>query len=173
MCFWPLRLRGCRSCGRAQRVAPVYGSISFDDGDSYTVHLKDLDMPNIIFDRPDPSVFTRLDCLGLEVTGHRIDPAHSVSASRIAGDHRRCRRYGCPGEACGTVPWRLAHEPYGCAVHCALCTDRCGRPSSDGGALRPGLGLSWSTANTTVLTVGQFLLIIGHEQPKEVCHWRG
>ena len=50
----------------------------------------------------------------------------------------------------------------------ALCTDRCGRSSSDSGARRPGLGLSWSTANTTVLTAGQFLLINGHEQPKEV-----
>lgn len=33
------------------------------------VHLKDLDMPNAICDRPDLSVFTRLDGLGLEVTG--------------------------------------------------------------------------------------------------------
>ena len=39
--------------------------MSFDDGDSYTVHLKDLDMPNIVSDHPDPSVFTRLDRLGM------------------------------------------------------------------------------------------------------------
>ena len=43
----------------------------------------------------------------------------------------------------------------------ALCTNRCGRSSSDGGARRPGLDRSWSTANTTVLTVGQCLLING------------
>ena len=38
-------------------------------GGSYTVHLKDLDMSNAIFDRPDLSAFARLDDLGLEVTG--------------------------------------------------------------------------------------------------------
>ena len=51
----------------------------------------------------------------------------------------------------------------------ALCTDRCGRSSSDGGARRPGLDLSWSTANTTVLTVGQWLLINGPARLKGVC----
>ena len=30
-------------------------------------------MPNTIFDRPDLSVFTGLDGLGLEVTGQRIE----------------------------------------------------------------------------------------------------
>ena len=34
-----------------------------------TVHLKDLDMPNAICDRPDLSAFAHLDGLGLEVTG--------------------------------------------------------------------------------------------------------
>ena len=33
-------------------------------------------MPNITFDRPDLSAFTRLDDLGLEVTGQRIEPDH-------------------------------------------------------------------------------------------------
>ena len=47
------------------------------------------------------------------------------------------------------------------SLACGLCTDRLGRPSSDGGARRPGLGLSWSTANTTVHTLGQCLLIDG------------
>ena len=31
-------------------------------------------MSNTIFDRPDLSVFTRLDGLGLEVTGQRVEP---------------------------------------------------------------------------------------------------
>ena len=53
---------------RVRCLAPVQASMSFDDGDSYTVHLKDLDMPNNVFDHPDPSVFTRLDRLGMEVT---------------------------------------------------------------------------------------------------------
>ncbi len=41
-------------------------------GVPYTVHPKDLDMPNTTFDRPDLSTFTRLDDLGLEVTGQRV-----------------------------------------------------------------------------------------------------
>ena len=64
------------------------GSRSFDDGDSYTVHLKGRDMPNVTFDRPDLSAFTRLDDLGLEVTGQRIWPDHAVLACRIAGEDR-------------------------------------------------------------------------------------
>ena len=53
----------------------VKGSRCFDDGDSYTFHLKDLGTSDSTFDRPDLSVFTRLDGLGLEVTGQRIEPA--------------------------------------------------------------------------------------------------
>ena len=63
-------------------------------GGSYTVHLKDLDMPNTIFDHPDLSAFTRLDDLGLEVTGQRIEPDHAVLACRITGEDRWCRRCG-------------------------------------------------------------------------------
>ena len=33
-------------------------------------------MANTIFDRPDLSVFTRLDDLGLEVTGQRVEADH-------------------------------------------------------------------------------------------------
>ena len=33
-------------------------------------------MPNTTFDRPDLSAFTRLDDLGLEVTGQRIEADH-------------------------------------------------------------------------------------------------
>ena len=57
-------------------------------GGSDTVHLKDLDMSNTIFDRPDLSAFTRLDGLGLEVTGQRMWPDHAVLACRIAGEDR-------------------------------------------------------------------------------------
>ena len=35
-------------------------------------------MANTIFDRPDLSAFTRLDDLGLEVTGQRMWPDHAV-----------------------------------------------------------------------------------------------
>jgi len=70
-------------------------------------------MPNTTFDRPDLSAFTRLDDLGLEVTGQRIESDHAVLACRIVGEDRWCRRCGCQGEARDTVIRCLAHEPYG------------------------------------------------------------
>ena len=70
-------------------------------------------MPNTSFDRPDLSAFTRLDGLGLEVTGQRIEPDHAVLACRITGEDRWCRRCGCQGVSRGTVVRRLAHEPCG------------------------------------------------------------
>ena len=60
-------------------------SRSSDDGDCYTVHLKNLNMSYATFDCPDLSAFTRLDGLGLEVTGQRIEPDHAVLACRITG----------------------------------------------------------------------------------------
>ena len=70
-------------------------------------------MANTTFDRPDLSAFTRLDDLGLEVTGQRIWPDHAVLTCRITGEDRWCRRCGCQGEARDTVIRRLAYEPYG------------------------------------------------------------
>ena len=70
-------------------------------------------MANTTFDRPDLSAFTRLDDLGLEVTGQHIEPDHAVLACRITGEDRWCRRCGCQGEARDTVIRRPAHEPYG------------------------------------------------------------
>ena len=70
-------------------------------------------MANTIFDRPDLSAFTRLDDLGLEVTGQRIEADHAVLACRITGADRWCRRCGCQGISRDTVVRRLAHEPCG------------------------------------------------------------
>ena len=78
--------------GGVGRVVAGYGSRSSDDGDSYTAHLKDRDMSNATFDCPDLSAFTRLDGLGLEVRGQRIEPDHALSAYRITGEDRWCRR---------------------------------------------------------------------------------
>ncbi len=50
-------------------VSWLVGSRSSDDGGSYTLHRGPRHLANTIFDRPDLSVFTRLDDLGLEVTG--------------------------------------------------------------------------------------------------------
>ena len=106
-------IEGVGVVGGVGRVVAGYGSRSSDDGDCHTVHLKDLDMSNTIFDRPDLSAFTRLDGLGLEVTGQRIEADHAVLACRITGEDRWCRRCGCQGVARDTVVRRLAHEPYG------------------------------------------------------------
>ena len=70
-------------------------------------------MANTTFDRPDLSAFTRLDGLGLEVTGQRIWPDHAVLACRIAGEDRWGRRCGCQGISRDTVVRRLAHVPCG------------------------------------------------------------
>ena len=70
-------------------------------------------MSNTIFDRPDLSAFTRLDDLGLEVTGQRLKADRAVLACRITGEDRWCQRCGCQGISRDTVVRRLAHEPYG------------------------------------------------------------
>ena len=70
-------------------------------------------MPNTIFDRPDLSAFTRLDGLGLEVTGQRVEADHTVLAYRITGEDRWCRRCGCQSICRDTLARRPAHEPYG------------------------------------------------------------
>ena len=85
-------------------------------------------MPNTTFDRPDLSAFTRLDGLGLEVTGQRIWPDRAVLACRIVGEDRWCRRCGCQGVARDTVVRRLAHEPCGwrpTIVHVSVGRYRC------------------------------------------------
>ena len=85
-------------------------------------------MPNTTFDRPDLSAFTRLDELGLEVTGQRIWPDHAVLACRIVAEDRWCRRCGGEGVARDTVVRRLAHEPYGwrpTIVHVSVRRYRC------------------------------------------------
>ena len=70
-------------------------------------------MPDSTFDRPDLSAFTRLDGLGLEVTGQHIEPDHAVLACRIAREDWWCRRRGCQGLGLDTVIRCLAHAPYG------------------------------------------------------------
>lgn len=55
----------------------------------------------------------RLDGLGLEVTGQRVEADHAVLACRVIGEDRWCRRCGCQGICRGTVVRRLAHEPCG------------------------------------------------------------
>ncbi|MBW3086810.1 hypothetical protein KEM60_03039 [Austwickia sp. TVS 96-490-7B] len=61
-------------------------------------HPKDLDVPDATFTRSDLTIFTRLDDLGLEVTGQRLDPDRAVLACRVIEPDDWCRRCGRKGD---------------------------------------------------------------------------
>jgi transposase len=65
------------------------------------------------FSRPDLTRFCRLDDLGLEVIGQRLDPGGAVLCCRVVEPDQWCRRCGCEGVPRDTVVRRLAHEPLG------------------------------------------------------------
>ncbi|MGH3635652.1 MAG: hypothetical protein ACRDTS_16510 [Mycobacterium sp.] len=61
-------------------------SRSSEDGGSYAVHLEDLDVPDATCARPDLTTFCRLDELGLEAIGQRLDPdAHDPQRAMPLG----------------------------------------------------------------------------------------
>jgi len=62
---------------------------------------------------PDLTSFCRLDELGLEAVGQRLDPDRALVACRVVEPDEWCRRCGCQGTARDTVVRRLAHEPFG------------------------------------------------------------
>ncbi len=70
-------------------------------------------MFNATFDTPDLTTFARLDELGLEVAGQRIEPKRAVLACRVSADDAWCHECGCQGIARDTVGRRLAHVPFG------------------------------------------------------------
>ena len=70
-------------------------------------------MRDATFACPDLTTFCRLDELGLEVIGQRLEPDRAVLACRVAAPDAWCRRCGCEGAARDTVTRRLAHEPLG------------------------------------------------------------
>ncbi|MDN5997339.1 MAG: hypothetical protein L0K47_12995, partial [Acidipropionibacterium jensenii] len=70
-------------------------------------------MCNATFVCPDLTTFCRIDELGLEVVGQRLDSGSAVLACRVVEPDDWCRRCGCRGKAVGTVVRRLAHEPLG------------------------------------------------------------
>ena len=77
---------------------------------------------------PDLTTFCRLDELGLEVTGQRLEPDRAVLACRVVdrdgSEERWCRRCGCEGAARDTVTRQLAHEPFGWRPTTLLVTIR-------------------------------------------------
>ena len=80
--------------------------------------------PDAGFGCADLTLFCRLDELGLEVTGQRLDPDRAVLACRVVEPDRWCRRCGCEGSPRDTVQRRLAHEPFGWRPTTLLITVR-------------------------------------------------
>jgi transposase len=76
------------------------------------------------FVRADLTTFCRLDELGLEVSGQRVDPDRAVLACRITDDDSWCRRCGEEGTSRDTVTRQLAHEPFGWRPTTLLVTIR-------------------------------------------------
>ncbi|SBS79620.1 transposase (fragment) [uncultured Mycobacterium sp.] len=70
-------------------------------------------MLNATFDDCDLTKFCRLDELGLEATGQRLEPGRAVLACRVVEPDDWCHRCGSQGTPRGTVIRRLAHEPLG------------------------------------------------------------
>ncbi|MDQ3479868.1 MAG: ISL3 family transposase [Actinomycetota bacterium] len=69
--------------------------------------------PDAGFACADLTAFCRLDELGLEATGQRLEPDRAVLACRVVEPDQWCRRCGCEGVSRDTVVRRLAHEPFG------------------------------------------------------------
>ena len=76
-------------------------------------HLEDLDVTDATFACPDLTTFCRVDELGLEVVGQRLEPGRAVLACRVVEPDDWCRRCGQRGVLRDTVVRRLAHEPLG------------------------------------------------------------
>ncbi len=81
-------------------------------------------MLDATFARPDLTTFCRLDELGLEVLGQRLEPDRAVLSCRVVEADQWCRRCGCEGTARDSVVRRLAHEPLGWRPTTLLVTVR-------------------------------------------------
>jgi transposase len=81
-------------------------------------------VPDATFACPDLTTFCRLDELGLEVLGQRLEPDRAVLACRVTEPDQWCRRCGCEGAARDTVTRELAHEPVGWRPTTLLVTVR-------------------------------------------------
>jgi transposase len=81
-------------------------------------------MSDATFVPADLTTFARLDELGLQVVGQRLDADRAVLACRVVEPDRWCRRCGCEGSARDTVTRQLAHEPFGWRPTTLLVTVR-------------------------------------------------
>jgi hypothetical protein len=98
------------------------GSKSPEDGGDHAVHLEDLDVSDATFARPDLTTFARLDDLGLEVLGQRLETDRAFSGAGLSSptDVELQRRFP-------DVPLVLTHigaEPDTASLeHCTVATD--------------------------------------------------
>ena len=81
-------------------------------------------MSDATFACPDLTTFCRLDELGVEVVGQRLESDRAVLACRVVEPDEWCRRCGCEGAPRDTVTRRLAHEPLGWRPTTLLVTVR-------------------------------------------------
>lgn len=70
-------------------------------------------MPHATFALPDLTTFCRLDELGLQAVGQRLEPDRAVLECRVVAADPWCRQCGAEGVLRDTVTRRLAHEPFG------------------------------------------------------------
>ena len=70
-------------------------------------------MLDVTFACPDLTTFCRLEELGLEVVGQRLETDRAVLSCRVSEPDRWCRRCGCEGVMRDSVTRELAHEPFG------------------------------------------------------------
>ena len=80
--------------------------------------------PGAGFACPDLTTFARLDELGLEAVGQRLEPGPAVLACRVVEPDSWCRRCGCQGNPRASVVRQLAHEPRGWRPTVLLVTVR-------------------------------------------------
>lgn len=63
-----------------------------EDGSSHTAYLRDLDVPHPTFDVPCLTTFCRLDQLGVETVGQRLEPEQAVIECRVIEPDQWCRK---------------------------------------------------------------------------------
>jgi len=81
-------------------------------------------VPDATFACPDLTTLARLNELGLQVDGQRLEPDRAVLACRVVEPDEWCRRCGCEGVPRDAVVRRLAHEPLGWRPTILLVTIR-------------------------------------------------
>ncbi len=70
-------------------------------------------MTDATFTAPDVTTFCRLDELGLQVVGQRVERTRVVLACRVVEPDEWCRRCGAEGVPRDSLVRELAHEPFG------------------------------------------------------------